>query len=195
MHTKREIEPHLSDEEIVALYHARNEQAIGESARKYGKYCHSIALAILQSEQDAEECVNDTYIRAWESMPPHKPARLSTFLGKLTRNLSISRHRHTHADKRWAGSDAVYDEMAECLPDESSTGELSDEIALKDAINGFLGSLPSKTRMVFMQRYWYFCPVTAIARNLGMSESDVKVTLLRTRQKFRTHLEKEGIVL
>ena len=195
MHTKREIEPHLTDEEIVALYHARKEQAIGESARKYGKYCHSISLAILQSEQDAEECVNDTYIRAWESMPPHKPSRLSTFLGKLTRNLSISRHRHTHADKRWAGSDAVYDEMAECLPDESSTGELSDEIALKDAINGFLGSLPSKTRMVFMQRYWYFCPVAVIARNLGRSESDVKVTLLRTRQKFRTHLEKEGIVL
>ena len=185
----------LPDDEIVSMYHARDEQAIGESARKYGRYCHSIAYAILQNDQDAEECVNDTYVRAWESMPPHKPSRLSTYLGKLTRNLSISRHRHTHADKRWAGSDAVYDEMAECLPDESSTGELSDEIALKDAINGFLGSLPSKTRMVFMQRYWYFCPVTAIARNLGMSESDVKVTLLRTRQKFRTHLEKEGIVL
>ena len=195
MKSKREIELQLSDEEIVALYHARNEQAIGESARKYGKYCHSIAYAILQNEQDAEECVNDTYVRAWESMPPHKPMRLSTYLGKLTRNLSISRHRHAHADKRWSGSDVVYDEMAECLPDAETVGALSDEIALKDAINGFLASLPPRTRIVFMQRYWYFCSVAAIAREMGMSESDVKVTLMRTRQKFRTHLEQEGIVL
>ena len=195
MHTKRECEPHLADEEIVALYHARDEQAIDESARKYGKYCHSIAFAILQSEQDAEECVNDTYIRAWESMPPHKPSRLSTFLGKLTRNLSISRYRHVHADKRDSAGDVVFDEMAECLPDIESVGEMSDEIVLKDAINRFLASLPTRTRIVFMQRYWYFCPVAAIAREMGMSESDVKVTLMRTRQKFRTYLEQEGIVL
>lgn len=185
----------LPDDEIVSMYHARDEQAIGESARKYGRYCHSIAYAILQNDQDAEECVNDTYVRAWESMPPHKPSRLSTYLGKLTRNLSISRHRHAHADKRWSGSDAVYDEMAECLPDTDASGELSDEIALRDAINSFLASLPNRTRVVFMQRYWYFCPIAAIARDMSMSESDVKVTLMRTRNRFREHLEKEGIVL
>ena len=195
MNTKREIKPHLSDAEIVALYHAREEKAIDESARKYGTYCHSIARAIVQNEQDAEECVNDTYIRAWNSMPPHKPSRLSTYLSKLTRNLSISRYRREHADKRDPDGVAVLDEMVECLPDADTTGELSDEIALKDAINAFLASLPTRTRIVFMQRYWYFCPVAAIARSMGMSESDVKVTLMRTRQKFRTHLEKEGIVL
>ena len=193
--TKPEQKPHLSDAEIVALYHARDEAAIAESARKYGKYCHSIARAILLSDQDAEECVNDTYVRAWNSMPPHKPSRLATYLGKLTRNLSISRHRHAHADKRWAGSEVVYDEMAECLPDVGSATELSDEIALRDAINSFLASLPKRTRMVFMQRYWYFCPVATIARQMGMSESDVKVTLMRTRNRFREHLDKEGIVL
>ena len=195
MQRKSEQTALLSDAEIVSMYHARDEQAIGESARKYGRYCHSIAYTILQNDQDAEECVNDTYVRAWESMPPHKPSRLSTYLGKLTRNLSISRHRHAHADKRWLGSDAVYDEIAECLPDTGAPGELSEEIALRDAINSFLASLPSRTRVVFMQRYWYFCPIAAIARDMSMSESDVKVTLMRTRNRFREHLEKEGIVL
>ncbi len=195
MNTKPKQEPYLQDGEIVALYHARDEQAIAESARKYGIYCHSIAYAILHNDQDAEECVNDTYIRAWESMPPQRPSRLATYLGKLTRNLSISRYRRDHAQKRFEGYEAVLDELGECIPDAETTGELSDEVAMRDAINSFLASLPARTRVVFMRRYWYFCSVYAIARSLGMSESDVKVTLMRTRNKLREHLEKEGIYL
>ncbi len=182
------------DESIVEMYHARDEQAIAESARKYGKYCHSVAYYILHSDPDAEECVNDTYIKAWESMPPHRPARLATFLGKLTRNLAISRYRRDHAKKRYDGHEAVLDEMQECVPD-TGAGELSEQLVLKDAIDGFLASLPVRTRIVFMRRYWYFCPIGDIARSMEMSESDVKVTLLRTRSKFKEHLEKEGIMI
>ena len=183
-----------TDESIVEMYHARNEQAIAESARKYGRYCHAIAYGILNSDPDAEECVNDTYIKAWESMPPHRPARLATFLGKLTRHLAISRYRRDHAQKRYGGHEAVLDEMQECLPDPGA-GELSEQMILKDAINGFLAALPEKQRIVFLRRYWYFCPIGDIARSMRMSESDVKVTLLRTRNKFKEHLEKEGIMI
>lgn len=185
----------MEDFKIVDLYWERSERAISETRTKYERMLSGISYSLLRSDEDAEECVNDTYVRAWESMPPHKPSRLSTYLGKLTRNLSISRHRHAHADKRWSGSDAVYDEIAECLPDTGAPGELSEEIALRDAINSFLASLPSRARVVFMQRYWYFCPIAVIARDMDMSESDVKVTLMRTRNRFREHLEKEGIVL
>ncbi|MBQ7338681.1 MAG: RNA polymerase sigma factor [Clostridia bacterium] len=183
-----------ADNAIVEMYHARDEQAIAESARKYGKYCHSIAYAILHNDEDAEECVNDTYIKAWESMPPHRPTRLSTYLGKLTRNLSISRYRRDHAKKRFDGHEAVLDEMGECVPDTEGQS-LSDQLALRDAINGFLASLPTRTRIVFLRRYWYFCSIYTIARTMGMSESDVKVTLMRTRNQFKAYLEKEGIII
>jgi RNA polymerase sigma-70 factor (ECF subfamily) len=182
------------DARIVEMFHARDEAAIHESDRKYGKYCHRIAYLILRSDRDAEECVNDTYLGAWESMPPHRPARLSTYLGKITRNLAISRYRRDHAQRRYAGCEACLDEMAECIPDDT-VGEMSEELALRDAINGFLASLPKRIRIVFMRRYWYFCSIEEIARGMDMSESAVKVTLMRTRNKFREYLEKEGITL
>lgn len=188
--------PHPTDDEIVALYFARDERAIAQSHQKYGKYCHSIARAILNNEQDAEECVNDTYLRAWNSIPPQRPARLATYLGKLTRNLSISRYRYEHADKRDANHYTIaLDELAECIPDENGEETMSEEIVLREAINAFLRALPKRTRIVFMRRYWYFLSIAAIAESMGMSESHVKVLLMRTRKQFREHLEREEISL
>ena len=185
----------MDDQTIVALYWERSESALEETQKKYGKYCHSIAYNILHSREDAEECVNDTYVKAWDSIPPHKPERLSTFLGKLTRNISLNRYVRDHAKKRWNGTDLILEEVEEFIPAPASESSLSDEIALRDAINGFLESLSPDTRVLFVRRYWYMSPIKEIARDAGLSENNVKVTLHRLRQSFKAHLEKEGITV
>lgn len=183
----------MEDKMIVALYWERSEDAIAETQTKYGKYCHAIAYNILHSDPDAEECVSDTYASAWDAMPPHKPERLSTFLGKLTRNHAINRYYHNRAQKRSAHTELVLDEVSEFVPDRSTSGSIADEIALKDAINRFLASLPKQTRIIFVRRYWYMSAIREIALDYNLSESKVKVTLMRTRGKFKAYLEEEGI--
>ena len=185
----------MDDQQIVDLYWQRDEHAIAETQKKYGKYCHTIAYTILHSHEDAEECVNDTYLRAWGAIPPAKPGRLSTFLGKITRNLSLDRWEKNAAQKRSGPVEVVLDELSECIPDADSALDPVDMIALGDAINAFLAGLPQKARQIFLRRYWYMSPVKAIARDTGMTESAVKVSLLRTRESFKAYLEKEGIVL
>jgi RNA polymerase sigma-70 factor (ECF subfamily) len=185
----------MDDQQIVDLYWKRDESAIAETQKKYGKYCHTIAYAILHSHEDAEECVNDTYLRAWGAIPPAKPGRLSTFLGKITRNLSLDRYEKNTAQKRSGPVELVLDELSECIPDADSALDPIDMIALGDAINAFLEGLPQKTRQIFLRRYWYMSPVKDIARDTGMSEGAVKVSLMRTRESFKAYLEKEGIVL
>lgn len=184
----------MEDSRILEMYWAREQSAIAETEAKYGRYLNRIAFNILYSDEDAEECVNDTYVKAWEAMPPHRPDRLSAFLGKITRNIALDRYDSIRAQKRCGNTEIAIDELEECIPD-TCTGELSDEIALRDAINGFLRSLPTRTRIVFLRRYFYLCSVSDIAQSLEMSESNVKVTLLRTRKRFKEHLEKEGIVI
>jgi RNA polymerase sigma-70 factor (ECF subfamily) len=184
----------MQDCNIVDLYWQRDEQAIKETAEKYGSYCYHIAYNILYSDLDAEECVNDTYVKAWESMPPHKPEKLSTYLGKLTRNIAINRYVHDRAQKRNAETDLVFDELSYLIPD-GQTSNLPDEVALKDAINRFVGALPYQTRVVFVRRYWYVSPIADIAKDYGLSQGQVKVMLFRTRKKFKAFLEKEGISL
>ena len=185
----------MDDKQIIDLYFERNEQAILHTQEKYGKYLESITHNILKSVEDSEECVNDTYIKAWDTMPPHRPERLSAFLGRITRNISLDRYDKLRAQKRSGCTELALDELLECVPDTYSDMPISDEIALRDAINGFLSSLPTRTRVIFMRRYFYMCSVSDIAQNLNMSESNVKVTLLRARQKFKERLEKEGIVI
>ncbi|MBE6639385.1 MAG: sigma-70 family RNA polymerase sigma factor [Ruminococcaceae bacterium] len=180
----------MDDKDIVSLYFAREESAITESENKYGRYLHSVAYNILYSHEDAKECVNDTYVSAWECIPPHKPTVLRTFLGKITRNIAINRYRSDHAEKRFGDTDTVIDEFFECIP--SADMPIEDSLVLKDLINGFLASLDAKTRIVFMQRYWYFLSVREIAKIRGMTESNVKITLMRTREKFKQYLQKEG---
>ena len=184
----------MQDCNIVDLYWQRDERAIKETASKYGSYCYRIAYDILYSELDAEECVNDTYLKAWETMPPHKPEKLSTFLGKITRNLALNRYIHDRAQKRNKATDVVFDELAELIPD-GMTSHMPEEVALKDVINRFVASLPSLTRVLFVRRYWYVSSIRDIAADYGLSQGYVKVMLLRTRKKFKAFLEKEGITL
>ena len=183
----------MEDSRIVELFFERSENAITESAKKYGKYCHYIAYSILYSNEDAEECVNDTYMKAWCSIPPHRPTRLSTYLGKITRNLAIDKYSRFRALKRSPKNEVVLDEVEEFLTESSSDYSLSDEIALKKAINDFVGSLPWQTRVIFVRRYWYMSDIAEIANDCRLSESNVKVILHRTRKKFKDHLLKEGI--
>lgn len=183
----------MEDQKIVDLYWERSEAAILETQKKYGRYCHYIAYQILYSDLDAEECVNDTYIKAWNAMPPHKPQLLSAFLGKITRNTALDRYEYAKAKKRAGEVVSILDEMDQCIPDQKSGGSLADELALKEAINGFLRSLPTQTRKIFVRRYWYMSPVKEVARDLDMTVSNVKVTLLRTRNRFKEYLEQEGI--
>ena len=182
----------MEDQKIVELYWERSESALEETRKKYGRYCHSIAYRILNSDPDAEECVNDTYLRAWESMPPQKPTFLQGFLGAITRNLALNRYDYNRAGKRDA-LQTIAQEYWESVP----SGELPlvEQIELRRVINAFLATLPPKTRTVFLRRYWYACPIREIAQGMGMSESNVKVMLHRTRQAFKEYLEKEGIGL
>ena len=184
----------MDDRAIIELYNQRDENAIGETQKKYGRYCHTIAYNILHSNEDSEECVNDTYLKVWNCIPPKMPQRFCAFIGRITRNTALDRYTQRSAQKRDAGVELVLDELAECVSSEM-TGDVSDELILKTAINAFLGSLPRRTRIIFMRRYFYLLPIKEIAEGLSMSESNVKVTLMRTREKFREHLENEGIVI
>lgn len=185
----------MEDARIVEMYFDRNETAIEETQKKYGRYCHYIAYNILHSDPDAEECVNDTYLRAWEAMPPHKPGRLSVFLGKITRNLALNRYAYDHAKKRGDGIDVALDEIAEVLADPESETDEEESLRLREALNSFMETLPEDTRVIFVRRYWYMCRVAQIAADLGTTENRVKVTLHRTREKLKAYLEKEGIAL
>ncbi|MFA7673440.1 MAG: sigma-70 family RNA polymerase sigma factor [Clostridia bacterium] len=186
----------MDDRQIVELYFKRSESAITETAGKYGRYCHYIAYNILHSEEDAEECVNDTYLKAWNCIPPHKPDMLSAFLGKITRNLSLNLYAKYTAQKRGLGQTAlVLSELEECLSSSDNVEQAADEDALVDAIDRFLAVMPSETRKVFMRRYWYLSPVKEIADGYGISESKVKMTLFRTRKSLRQYLEKEGVTI
>ncbi|MBE6706265.1 MAG: RNA polymerase sigma factor [Ruminococcaceae bacterium] len=184
----------MEDSKIIDLYFERSQSAIKETHEKYGHYCHTIAYNVLYSYEDAEECVNDTYLRAWKSIPPHRPSRLSAFLGKITRNLALDRYDSRTAKKRECPLELALEEISECVPDVSAERE-SDGGVLRDAINSFLASLPRRTRIIFMQRYWYLSSISEISASLGISESNVKVILMRTRKKFKEFLEKEEIFI
>ena len=184
----------MDDAKIVQLYWDRNEQAISATADKYGNYCAAIAKNILGNSQDTEECVNDTYMNAWNSMPPHRPNILATFLGKITRNLALNKYKHNTADKRGNGqSPLVLDEIAEFV---SGTNNVEQEINRKElilTIDHFLKELSSDKRNIFVCRYWYFDSIAEIAKRFSISESKVKSSLMRSRESLRKCLAQEGI--
>ena len=177
----------MEDKQIIELYFARSEEAIGESAKKYGGYCRTIAGHILPNSADAEECVSDTWLRAWGAIPPNRPERLGAFLGKITRNLALDRLR---MEKRRC---PIREELAECLTAGDPTGAMTDRVVLTAALDRFLAGLPPKKRKLFLRRYWYFSPVEELARDFGMSESGVKMALLRLRRELKEKLKQEGI--
>ena len=186
----------MDDIKIVQLYWERNEQAIHATADKYGNYCTSIAKNILGNHEDAEECVNDTYMNAWISMPPHRPSILSTFLGKIVRNLSFNRYKHNTADKRGGGqATMVLDEIAEFVSDTSGVEQEIDRKDLIQAIDTFLSTLSVEKRGVFLRRYWYFDSISDIASRFGMTENNVSVMLNRLRLKLHNYLLEKGFEL
>lgn len=183
----------MEDERIVDLYWARSESAIEETSKKYGAYCFKIAYNILVDKEDADESVNDTWLRAWNSMPPHRPMMLSTFLGKITRRLSLNRWRDRSAQKRGGGEmPLVLDELEGCIPSQSSVEQEIEAKELTRLINSFLDELPENERNVFVRRYWNLDSIKQISEYYGFSESKTKTMLWRTREKLATRLQKEG---
>lgn len=184
----------MLDEKIVDMYWERSEYAIAETAKKYGRFCRHIAYNILRNNEDTEECVNDTYLSAWNSMPTQRPARLMPFLGKITRNIALNKNEYNSAEKRGGGQpDLAVEELTECFSDGDSVGELADTLVLRDILNSFVEGLGEDERDMFIGRYWFMFSVKEIAQQFSFSESKVKVTLFRLRKELRVILEKEGI--
>ncbi len=186
----------MEDAKIVDLFWARDQEAISQTANKYEKYCTAIARNILGNAEDAKECVNDTYLQAWNSMPDGRPAVLSTFLGKITRNLAFNRYKHNHAGKR-GGSEIplILDELSECISGTKTVEEELEYRELVQAIDAFLNTLSSKKRSIFVCRYWYSDSIAKIARQQGMKETAVSMTLNRLRIKLKVYLEERGFYL
>lgn len=186
----------MEDSRIVQLYWDRDPRAIDASAEKYGLYCAAIAWNILGSTEDAEECVNDTWLHAWGSMPPQRPRVLSAFLGRITRNLSLNRYKGRAAQKRGGGElPAVLEELAECVSGGEDVEQAVDRQELAKAIHGFLAALPREKRELFICRYWYTESIPGLARRFGMKENAVSVALNRLRKKLRAYLTERGFEL
>ena len=183
----------MTDDKIVALYWARSEDAIKETEKAYGSYCYYIAFHILHEKQDANETVNDTYLKAWQNMPPQKPNPLKAFLGRITRQLSINRLKKRNATKRGGEYALSLDELENVIGD--NTQDIADQVALSEALTRFLYALPITQRRIFVRRYWYFESINEIASTFSISESKAKSMLMRLRKKLKQHLEQEGFEL
>jgi RNA polymerase sigma-70 factor (ECF subfamily) len=183
----------MDDSKIVDLYWVRNEEAIEESDKKYGRMLRSLSKALLSSIEDAEECVNDTYLDAWGAMPDARPQFLGAFLSKITRRISIDRYRREHREKR-GGVDNLLGELSECIPSDDDYDSELDSRAVRECLNSFLASLPKEKRVVFVLRYFYSKSISEISDRMGMTESSVKVTLHRTRAELKNRLEEQGLL-
>ena len=178
----------MEDERIVSLYWERDESAIQRTEEKYGRYCYAIAYNILHSREDADECVNDTWLRAWTSIPPARPAYLQQFLGGITRHISLDKYR---SNQRNAITVAI-DELGDVVNDEPSVPTQAEMREMMLAIDRFLWSLPARECNVFIRRYYHFDEIKDIAKRYKLTQSNIKTILSRTRAKLRTYLEKEG---
>ena len=183
----------MEDQQIVELYWQKNADAISETSSKYGAYCFTIADCILHSTEDSEECVNDTWLHAWNAMPPQRPNVLRMFLARITRNLSVNRFNARSAEKRGGGEMIlVLDELADCLAGETNVEAEYEARELEECIRRFVRGLPERDGNVFVRRYFFTEPVAVIAKRYGLTESNVTVILSRTRKKLRLKLAKEG---
>ena len=183
----------MDDGKIVDLYWARDEKAITESQRKYGRMLSSLSYSLLSSYEDAEECVNDTYLDAWNAMPEARPEFLGAFLSKITRRISIDRFRAKHREKR-GGMNEILSELDECIPSEDRVDRQYENMLLRDEINDFLYSQPKEKRVMFVLRYFYSKSVSEIARQISVGESKVKTTLFRMRKELQERLEEKELL-
>lgn len=186
----------MEDDKIIQLYWDRQENAIKETAAKYGLYCYSISYGILRSREDADECVSDTWLRAWNAIPPQRPAALQAFLARITRNLSLDCFRRRNALFRGRGQVTVaLEELEHAAPSAPSAEQQASEQELIASLERFLWGLPPEKRQVFLLRYWYFCSDREIAQQLQMTRGKVTSMLFRLRSALKIHLEKEGVWL
>ncbi|MBE6883744.1 MAG: sigma-70 family RNA polymerase sigma factor [Ruminococcaceae bacterium] len=186
----------MEDTEIIEMYWARDERAIPVTAEKYGSYCAAIAGNILGSREDAEECVNDTWLQVWKAIPPHRPGGFAAFLGKITRNLAINRYKRGSAEKRGGGEiSAVLEELSEMVSGKENTEAELMRKEFAEALNAFLKELPEEKRNIFVCRYWYSDSVTEIAERYGRREGTVSMILSRLRIKLRKYLLERGFEL
>lgn len=184
----------MEDQEIIARFFARDEEGLTAARARYEPYCAAVARSLLNDPRDQEECLSDTWLRAWNAIPPQRPRSLGAFLAKITRNLAINRLRDGNAQRRGGGQvPLALEELGECVsPEGSPEGEL-DRQAAEEALNRFLDGLPPLQREVFLRRYWYLDSIEDIARRVGWSKSRVTTTLHRLRVRLRAHLIQEGI--
>lgn len=182
----------MEDCEIIRLYFDRDESAIRETALKYGPYCGVVALNILGNVEEADECVNDTYLKAWENIPPQRPLSLGAFLCRITKNLAINRVRSANGKKR-INREVSFDELENDLPSDGDTVENEfDRGEILRAINDFLRTLPDKKQRIFIGRYWAQCSISSLAKSFHMTEAGISLSLQRTRKKLKAYLRREG---
>ncbi len=184
----------MEDLAIIDLYFKRNQRAIFETSKKYGKLCHNIARKIVCDEHDAEECVNDTYFGIWNAIPPERPSSLIAFVAKIVRNLSISRLKHKKAARRNSEATVSLSELEEIIPDNSHFDELEDK-ELGQWISDFLHAEDDTVRNIFIRKYWYFDSIAELCEEYGFTEAKIKSILFRTRNKLREYLEEKGVAL
>ena len=185
----------MEDRQIIELYFQRNETAITETANKYGAFCHKIAMNILSIREDAEECVNDTYHSVWNQIPPTNPNSFRAFLGRITRNLSISRFRTLHAQKRYAGMELMLSELEECIPTQNTIERTIESKELTGYINKWLTTLPEQDTTLFLRRYWYGDSVKDLAKKTNTTAAKMAQTMLRLRKSLKAYLEQKGVTL
>lgn len=186
----------MDDHQIIDLYWQRSEKAIEETNRKYGSYCHTIACNILNSKEDSEECVNETWLRAWKSIPPQCPERLRMYLAKITRNLSFNKFKARTANKRGGGKiSIVLDELGDCLADKSDVESVYQTKELGQSINQFVHKLSERDCNIFVRRYFFTESIAEISERYGMTANNVMVVLSRIRQKLKIFLEQEGYIV
>lgn len=182
----------MEDSRIIELYFARDESAITETAKKYGRLCLKVAGNILSSDSDVEECVNDTYLGVWNAIPPTRPNNFRNYICRIVRNVAFKRYNYNAAKKRSVELECSLSEMEDILPDESISYDVDNEY-IGEAINEFLDGLDSEARVMFVRKYWFFDTVSEIASRFSFSESKVKSSLYHTREKLRKYLEEKGI--
>lgn len=183
----------MEDKEIIALFNDRSETAISALSQKYGGLCITICKNILRNFQDAEECLNEALLKAWQSIPPNSPEFLSSYIAKITKNIALNKYKLLHREKRGGNeNDATFEELEDFTPADISVEEEAEQKELLNEINAFLDTLPSKKRIIFVKRYWYWESVSAIAAVMGMSENNVSVMLNRTRSSLKKYLQKRG---
>lgn len=185
----------MEDRQIIALYWARAEEAITETAAKYGRLCRYIADNILRNHEDSEECVNDTYLGLWNAIPPSRPERFSVYVGRVARNLALKKYDYLTAEKRNPEAVCSLEELGDCVSGNDGVETELERRRVEEAIGAFLRAQEAEKREVFLRRYWYFDSIGAICRRTGFSESKVKSMLFHTRRRLREYLEKEGIAV